>query len=442
MSIVIDRRLIADFDRVVVAVSGGVDSMVLLDLLASLRVSRKLDLVVAHVDHQKRKASADDARFVESRCAFYGIPFETMSLDPAGEGNFHDRARKARYAFFQGVAIRRGMNKIALAHQADDQAETILMRLVRGAGFAGYAGIPERTDLSGIAVVRPLLSTSRAEILAYQRERDLPFRNDESNAEDHYTRNRFRHRVLPEIARENPRYLQKFAQFSTYVGEAHAVVRRLANAFMDDAVEFGDDTAAFSASAFAALDEAVRKETVERCFDRLTGDAQELSYAQIVAAVRIALLDRPRGAYALPGGYAIAKDYDRVRIGRAEDQIAAFEVPVPDFGTYSLPDGSVIEVSRNPVDMDGIRIELCYNNLDFLFPMTVRTRRDGDRIVFAYGTKKLKDLFIDRKIPMAERNRMPLLVGRDGTILWIPVLDIRAAVPPGRETLCIIYRRG
>lgn len=441
MSIVIDRRLVADRDRIVVAVSGGIDSMVLLDLLAALRTRRKLDLVVAHVDHQKRGVSAEDARFVEARCASYGIPFESMRL-PGGAGNFHDRARKARYAFFHDVAVRRGMNKIALAHQADDQAETILMRLVRGAGLAGYAGIPERADLDGVEIVRPLLAVSRAEIARYQEERDLPYRDDESNAEDHYTRNRFRHHAIPAIASENPRYLQKFAQFSTYVAEAHDVIRRLADGFIETAVDVGTDRLSFSAAAFARLDPAVRKETVKRCFDRLTDDSLELSFSQILAAERIAALDRPHAAYDLPGGCVVEKTYDVVAFRRFPTKAAPFEVSIPGPGTYPLPDGSVIEVAANRVDFDGIRTELCYNNLDLFFPMSVRTRRDGDRIAFPYGKKKLKDLFIDRKVPMDERNAMPLLIGKDGNVLWIPALNIRAAIPPGRERIDIIYRRG
>ncbi|MFA5007330.1 MAG: tRNA lysidine(34) synthetase TilS [Candidatus Izemoplasmatales bacterium] len=441
MSIVIDRKLVADRDRIVVAVSGGIDSMVLLDLLAGLRTRRKLDLVVAHVDHQKRGVSAEDARFVEERCAFYGIPFESMRL-PGGTGNFHDRARKARYAFFRDVARRRGMNKIALAHQADDQAETILMRIVRGSGLSGYAGIPARADLDGVEIVRPLLTVSRAEIAAYQKERDLPYRVDESNAEDHYTRNRFRHHAMPAIALENPRYLQKFAQFSTYVDEAHDVVARLAAEFIAADVDVGADLLSFSSAAFARLDPAVRKETVKRCFDRLTDDALELSFAQILAADRIATIDRPHASYDLPGGCVVEKNYDVVAIRRSIVETTPFEVPIPGPGSYRLPDGSVIEVSANRVDFDGIRTELCYNNLDFLFPMSVRTRRDGDRIAFAYGKKKLKDLFIDRKVPMGDRNAMPLLIGKDGNVLWIPALNIRAAIPPGRERIDITYRRG
>ena len=441
MPIVLDRNLVADRDHIVVAVSGGIDSMVLLDLLASLRVRRKLELVVAHVDHQRRRSSAEDARFVESRCKDYGIPFEMMRLEPAGSGNFHDRARKARYSFFLDVARRHGANKVALAHQADDQAETILMRIVRGAGLSGYAGMPRRSEADGIELVRPLLDVSRAEIAAYQAERELPYRDDESNAEDHYTRNRFRHHAMPAIAKENPRYLQKFAQFATYIDEACAVVGRLADEFAAVSVASEAGRVSFSASAFLRLEPAIRKEVVKRGFDRLTENAVELSHAQMLSAIGIIASSKPRGSYDLPAGCRIEKNYDIVAITRGDGADPAFSIPVPGFGRYPLPNGSILFVGVKPDDIDGIHIELCYNNLDFVFPMTVRTRRNGDRIAFAYGTKKLKDLFIDRKLPMDDRNRMPLLVGKGGEILWIIGLNIKAATPPGRDKIDITYTR-
>jgi len=441
MSIVLDRRLIAEHDKIVVAVSGGIDSMVLLDLLASLRGRRKLELVIAHVDHQKRKSSAADAAFVADRAAAYGIPFEMTGLDPDGEGNFHERARNARYAFFRDVARRYGANKIALAHQADDQAETILMRLVRGAAFAGYAGIPERSAKDGIELVRPLLFVSRRQIAAYQAERGLPFRDDETNDQDHYTRNRFRHRLMPEIAAENPRYLSKFAQFAAYAGEANDVVSRLAEDFMRQSVGILPGRIVFSANAFSPLEPAVKKETVKRCYDRLTGDAGELSYGQILASLRIIAFSKPHGSYDLPSGHRVEKNYDEIAFFRRMPSATPYAVAIPAFGEYPLPDGSMIAVRRKPDEFDVNHIELCYNSLDFIFPMTVRTREKGDRIIFAYGTKKLSDLFIDRKIPMEERNRMPLVIGKTGEVVWIPEMKIRAAVPSGRESLYVSYIR-
>jgi tRNA(Ile)-lysidine synthase len=442
MRIHIDSGLIAENDILVVAVSGGIDSMVLLDLLANLRTRRKIRLIVAHVDHQKRRSSTADADFVAERSAAYGVPCERMTLDPDGTGNFHERARTARYAFFLSVARMYGANKIAVAHQADDQAETILMRIVRGSGLAGYAGIPETSSIDGIKLVRPLLGVSRKQIEAYARERGITFREDESNAQDHYTRNRFRHRIVPEIAKENPHYLAKFSQFSSYLGEAYAVVSRLSEEFVRTSVQTTSGRVAFRVCEFNALDPAVMKETVKRCYDLLTGNEGELGYAQILACIDILCSSKPRGSYDLPSGRRIERDYDEAAFVTATVDSVAVCVPIPGFGTYQLADGGSITVGEKPVEIDGNCIELCYNMLDFVFPMSVRTRKDGDRITFAYGTKKLKDLFIDRKIPMRERNRMPLLVGKNGEILWIPELSIRAAMPSGRASLSITYQRG
>jgi len=442
VSIILNRKLVSEKDRIVIAVSGGIDSMVLLDLLAQSREHLNLFLVAAHVDHQMRTASAADAAFVVAKCQTYGIACESMRLAPAEHGNFHEYARKARYDFFLSIAKRYGANKIALAHQADDQAETILMRIVRGSGLAGYAGIPERAALETVEIIRPLLHTSRQQIREYQKRHDIAFREDESNAQDNYTRNRFRHNVMPEIAAENPQYLEKFAQFAVYAGEAYDVISRMADAFIVGADGVASADVSFSAQAFRLLDPAVQKDVVKKCYDRLSGNIGELDYGQIVMAISIATGAKPHASYDLPDGYRVFRSYDRIVFARREAGNPDFSIIIDGFGSYSLPDGSVIAVKQKPDVMDGISIELWYNNLDLIFPMTIRTRKDGDRMAFSYGTKKIKDLFIDQKIPMAERARMPLLVGKTGTVLWIPELKIKAAMALGCELIIIQYTRG
>ncbi|MFH0993544.1 MAG: tRNA lysidine(34) synthetase TilS [bacterium] len=442
MSIILNRNLVSEKDIIIIAVSGGIDSMVLLDLLVKARNRLDLTLIVAHVDHQMRSASADDANFVATQCLAYDVPCESMRLEPWDHGNFHEYARKARYDFFLSVAQRHGANKIALAHQADDQAETLLMRIVRGSGLAGYAGMPERATLATVEIIRPLLRISRMQIRNYQKQHDIPYREDESNAENHYTRNRFRHNIMPAIASENPQYLDKFAQFAAYVDEAYAVIARMADAFISNAVVADATGVSFSTKAFRLLEPAVQKDVVKKCYDRLSGNIGELDYSQIVAAIGIASGTKPHASYDLPDGYRLARSYDRIVLARRDSVQSVYSVTITGLGSYPLPDGSMITVKQKPDVMTGISIELWYNNLDLIFPMTVRTRKNGDRITFGYGTKKLKDLFIDQKIPMVERTRMPLLVGKTGTVLWIPELNIKAGMAPGREAIIIQYTRG
>ncbi len=209
------KNLITPHDHLVVAVSGGIDSIVLLDLLHRLQSFLPLRLVVAHLNHNVRgKASLADARFVAKEAKKRNLPFELQTL-PKGilkkGGNFQEEARKKRYSFLVSIAKKYKATRIVTAHQADDQAETFLMRLMRGAGAQGLKGMQFQSELpflqkekTKIGLMKPLLSFSRAEILAYAKEKKLTWREDASNARQDYLRNRIRHCLLKEMKILNP----------------------------------------------------------------------------------------------------------------------------------------------------------------------------------------------------------------------------------------------
>ena len=202
-------------DRLIVAVSVGIDSMVLLALLVKLNIEYALTIIVCHVNHHKRQASASDAAFVRETAAKLNLEYEEFDYHHDGNANFHTVSRKARLAFFLAMARKHKADKIVLAHHADDLVETVLMRLVRGSSFAGYGGIREQLQFEGVTLIRPLLSVSRAEIENYQKQEDIDYREDASNLEDDYTRNRIRHHLLPFPQAENPQYSENFRPFST-----------------------------------------------------------------------------------------------------------------------------------------------------------------------------------------------------------------------------------
>jgi len=206
-------------DKLVLAVSGGVDSMVLLDLFDRLRASLDLRLFVAHVDHGVRgRASALDARFVAMESKRRGIPFDGKKMPKGffkGKGNFQEVARELRYQFFEKVATKHKAKKILTAHQADDGFETFLMRLIRGAGIEGLKGITLERSVSkekkNIRLIRPLLFFSRDQIIQYAQERKVPWREDSSNQKEHYLRNRVRKRIVKEMKQLNPRVVENMA---------------------------------------------------------------------------------------------------------------------------------------------------------------------------------------------------------------------------------------
>ncbi|MHC8520030.1 tRNA lysidine(34) synthetase TilS [Rossellomorea sp. H39__3] len=214
------HRLIEKGDRLLVAVSGGPDSLALLHFLHALREELDVEVAAAHVDHMFRgRESYDDLLFVEGFCKDRDIPFfgeriNIPAMMKTEKGSLQEMARKARYAYLEQVMTTYGGNKLALGHHGDDQIETILMKWTRGAGGKGRAGIPFRRPFSTGEIIRPFLSVTKADILDYcERERLSP-RIDPSNRKDTYTRNRFRSRVLPFLKEENPNVHRNFQQFS------------------------------------------------------------------------------------------------------------------------------------------------------------------------------------------------------------------------------------
>ncbi|MDE0198764.1 MAG: tRNA lysidine(34) synthetase TilS [Caldilineaceae bacterium] len=226
--------------RVVVAVSGGADSMALLHLLARLRTDWKLDLVVAHLDHSIRPESADDAMFVGEMARRWTLPFETTRL-PLGalnqKGNMEATARRLRYRFLAQVAERQQVEgrpvDVAVAHTANDQAETVLMNLIRGSGVHGLAGMRavrpflfQDEPVPGVRVVRPLLDVSRSEIIEYLREHDIPWREDPSNQDRTLVRNRVRHEILPRLQELNPQIIYSLCRTASVMrGELQRMER-------------------------------------------------------------------------------------------------------------------------------------------------------------------------------------------------------------------------
>lgn len=442
MQKIINLGLLAPGDGIVIAVSGGVDSMVLLDALAAERFSLGLRLVVAHVNHGIRKASEEEFAFVERRCAEYGIPFEGMVLDPQKGENFHQYARNRRYEFFSETARKHGAGKIALAHHADDQAETILMRLTRGSGFIGYAGMNERTAFGELELIRPLLRVSKKAIWDYQKAKNLEFRSDASNDEDHYTRNRFRHHVLPVIAAEDPRYSEKFAQFSAYVGEAYVLISRLAKAYLESETVWEETGASLPVASFLSLEPIVARDVVKRVVDRLTGNTLEISFRHLDDVLALAANPHPNAEISVDKRLCVRREYDRLRFQTVTASPRPFSVSVSGPGRHELPNGDTVIIGENPRIDDGISIEVWYNRLDFLFPVTVRTRLAGDRIRLSGGTKKVADLLIDRKVPAEERDRIPLFLNAAGEIFWIPGQRIGSVAGTGEQKTTFCYVRG
>ncbi|MCK5732092.1 MAG: tRNA lysidine(34) synthetase TilS, partial [Tenericutes bacterium] len=228
----INTNLVNDSDQLLLAISGGIDSMVLLHNMNELKSKMNIQIAVAYMDHQKRDNSNLDYELVMSTCKELNIDCFTEKLINNDKKNFHDYAHKERYNFFVRIAKKINANKIILAHNLNDNAETVLMRITRGSSFEGYRGILPVSKYSDVLIIRPLLDVSREEIVAYQQKYAITFNEDSSNSKNTYTRNRFRHNLLPLLEKENPKFLEKLKQFSDYQSMSYELIDNLSNTYL------------------------------------------------------------------------------------------------------------------------------------------------------------------------------------------------------------------
>ena len=436
-----NKTLIKPNDRLIVAVSGGIDSMVLLHYLHALRQEIPFEIIICHINHHTRKATASEAEFVSETAARYGLACEILDFHYNQEKNFHHVSRLARYDFFKDMAKLHKANKIVLAHHAVDLAETILMRITRGSGFIGYAGILEKSKFKGIEIIRPMLRSSRDDISSYQTQYLVEYREDESNQKDDYTRNRFRHHVMPLIKAENPIYTQKFAQFSEYIQEAHGLINNMAKNFLEQSVIFETDKASLSCDKLNNLEPIIIKEIFKLIVDKVSNNKVEMSFSHLCELVNLSKGEKTMGEIDIDEFMVVKKSYDTLTFFNHMPTHTQYEFTISGPGEIMLPNQDIFLISTNNSNFSGKYYELWYNDLDLIFPMTIRNRRPGDRINLPYGTKKLKDLFIEKKVPHAIRDEVPLVFDKSLELLWIPSYFGRKK-SEGINCLYLIYQKG
>jgi tRNA(Ile)-lysidine synthase len=393
------RRLLAPNDVVLAAVSAGPDSTALVAALAALRDVGAIAKVVAlHVDHGLRPGGGEDAACAAATCARLAVPFESVRVR-VGPGNVQAQARRARYAALREGAARAGATRIATGHTRTDQAETVLLRLLRGAGARGLSGIPPRRG----AIVRPLIDRSRAEGIAWLGELGLSFREDPSNATPRFARNRLRLALWPQLLLLAPSAERALARAADLCRDDERALAGRARALVGGG---GADVAALLGEP-----PAVRRRAVRLLF-RMAG-GRGAPEAKHVDATLALLASRGPGRAALPGGLEARCRYGRLEVGRRVPGAPGLggEVAVPGPGTYAVPARGLVEIAAR--DEGAVP-----------WPVALRTRRPGDRFrpEGGRGTKKLKSWLIDRKVPQEARDAL-LVVAAGRTVLAVPELS-------------------
>jgi tRNA(Ile)-lysidine synthase len=413
--------MLAQGDRVLVAVSGGPDSAALLSVLAELSDSLGVSLLAAHFNHGLRGAEADrDQQVAEQLCERLGVSIRGgRAAGESPRANLEEHARVARYDFLIRAARELGCSRIATGHTRDDQAETVIMRLLRGSGVDGMAGIqPRRAD----GVIRPLIECERAEILQYLGERDLPYCSDSMNADMHFLRSRVRHEVMPLLRSINPSAAGTLARSALNVGDDADAL----NHFVDGALDAASDEAgALIVANVRRLPTVVRGPLLRRWLARRRG-ARGLTAAHVSQAG--GLLDDDRGSkeVCLPGGDVVVREYDRVLLKRACRGAGAMDQTVRAGASIELDCGWRLsaELLQKPKEVPARERTLWHFWADagaIEGELRLRNARRGDRIqpLGLDGHRRLHDVFVDRKLPRSQRWQRPLLEV-DGRILWVP----------------------
>ena len=384
-----EQNMISSGDTVICAVSGGADSVALLFALYLLKDKLNIHLEAAHFNHHLRgEESQRDEDFVKQLCDRYDIPLHLGGAEIlSGKKGLEAAARDARYGFLRSLS-----GKIATAHTADDNAETVLMHLIRGTGLKGLGGI---TPIHG-SVIRPMLRTTRQDVEAFLEEWCLTHIEDSSNGTDAFLRNRIRHHVMPLLTCENPKIAENLSQM--------ALRLRMDEEFLSQQI---DSTALPSVESLKTMPKALRNRALE-VFLKQSG-VREPEDAHIAMAEALVFSDKPSAKASFPGGVTIARSYDRLEVLGESDVLEETRLYCPG---ELLIDCFRITCLPAEEDLDKPDAFTVYPTGE----IRLRSRRSGDSIRRSGGSKSLKKLFIDRKIPASRRNRIPVVCDDRGIL--------------------------
>ena len=390
LSLIREYSMVSPGQHIICACSGGADSVALLFGMYLLTDKLGIRLSAAHFNHHLRGAESDrDEAFVREFCDRYGIPlFVGEGMVIPGKKGLEAAAREARYTYFQTLD-----GTIATAHTADDNAETVLLHLVRGTGLKGLGGITPK----GEKLIRPLLTATRQEVLEFLEEYHLPFVQDGSNDSDDFLRNRLRHHVMPLLRQENPCFSENTTAMALDLRKDEQVLSALSEAEDMDIV------------TLKAMPQSVRSRALER-FLKENG-VREPERRHIAMVENLVFSPNPSARADLPGGVTVCRKYDRLDILHDSEPLMPQLILCP--GVTRLPELGlqiICAPAKEIVNTDRIFTVSVHGAI------MVRPRLSGDVISLPGGTKPLKKLFIDRKIPSADRDRIPVLADDSGIL--------------------------
>jgi tRNA(Ile)-lysidine synthase len=443
--------LLAPGEKVLIAFSGGPDSTALKLALLELRQEWDLDLTLAHFNHRLRRSADEDERFVRQAAANHSLPLVVGSEDVrlfAAENrlNVEEAGRRLRYRFLRESARAGGKTKIATGHTLDDQAETFFMRLLRGSGLQGLSGIYPLVD--GL-IIRPLLRVERKDVEDYLRAKKAPYVFDRSNADRRFLRNRIRHELVPFFQKEfDPSIVSRIGKITSILQEDEAVLNRIAKAEAGKAIQKRDGLLCLDWKSLSSLPLGMARRVAREYICLLRGDLRQISFDDIETLLGLEtgkecqlkkdLLLRREKNWIFNKSQSRAEKPDFELLWPGESPLV-----IPSLN-MCLKGNRLISTPENVICDDKKMALLDWNSLRF--PLTVRTRRKGDRYFpfGAPGSQKLKEMMRAKNIPTHQRDRLPVVLSA-GKIVWVtglPVSDLFKVTPRTEDVFVITVENG
>jgi len=401
----------------VVAVSTGVDSMALLVGVNKLKVEYKLDIHIVHINHGVRKESYEEEEYIKELAANNDLKIHVMHLLKNESLNFQSYAREKRYEFFFKVMKEVKGDYLLLAHHANDNMETILMRILRGSNLKGYAGIADVTLMNGFKVVRPFSNILKDDIIDYVNLHKIKYYEDYSNEEDTYTRNRIRKELIPLLFLEERNAHLKFNEFAVVLRSAALIVEEKVNSIIDS-FNTVNNSVSFSAKIFLRESAFIQEEILFSVLKKY-----ELSKANILEIIKLIKSNKKNLKVEMKNSFTFVKEYDKITILNYLIKPLKIHLVINKEGTYKINDTIDIIVSKVDSNFLSSKKELWYNSN--MLPIVIRSRKPGDKLLLESGYKKVKDLLIDLKVGILERDNV-LILEKDAEVL--AVIGIRKSI--------------
>ena len=414
-TIVYLKNLLKDNDTVVIGLSGGPDSMCLLNILLSL--NKEINIICAHINHNIREESKEELDFVVDYCKQKQVTIETTTFAKKSSlANYSEQElREKRYQFFEEIINKHIADYLFTAHHGDDLIETILMRLTRGSNLKGYSGFQTETQKENYKVIKPLIYATKDDIDEYNKQNNIPSVIDNTNFKDIYTRNRYRHNILPFLKNENPNIHLKYLKFSKELNKYYEFVNTLINKELSKRYKYN----ILDITNYNELEPLFQTKLIENVLDSIYIDNLYLITDRHVELI-LGIINNPRPNLEinLPADVRVVKSYNQLIITKNNKKISDYNILLKEI--TAIPNGREIRIINNTTEKSNYYLKL--NSKEITLPLYVRNRKTGDKMIIKNmnNAKKIKDIFIDEKIPKEERDTYPIVVDNNDNILWIP----------------------